>query len=249
MRSKDIPRSYAPTMLAITTPLPVLAGAAAAFASWLRIPRERRLAFGIVLLSILFPLGMVIVARSPLYDGVRHLLFVYPPLVVLSAVSWSSASKGLRHSPLLRCLLFGGAALAMLDPILFHLRNHPNQNSYFNWFVGGPRGAFERYDMDYWGNCEKQAIAWIRSQGNGVERLRISANDRYLKKGVQADVERFADVLYVKERSESDFHIELLRERPGLIARRVREGGTVHMVSVDGVPLCLIKRGGGGAVQ
>jgi len=250
MRATDIPRSYALTMLAITTPLPVLAGAAAAFACWLQIPRERRLAYAIVCLSVVFPLVTVMLARSPLYDGVRHLLFLYPSLVVLSAVSWSLASTGLQRHRVLRWLLLGGAALAMLDPIFFHLRNHPNQNSYFNWFVGGPRGAFERYDMDYWGNCEKQAVAWVRSRAHGTdERIRVSATDRYLKKGVQADVERFDDLVYVKERSDADFHIEVLRQKPGIIARRLREGGIVHTVSVDGVPLCLVKKGGAGAAR
>ena len=30
--------------------------------------------------------------------------------------------------------------------------------------IGGPRGAFGRYDMDYWGNCVLEAIAWSAAQ-------------------------------------------------------------------------------------
>jgi hypothetical protein len=244
--SNHVPLSYAPTLLAITTPLPILAGAVGALGSWGTVPRERRLAFTIVWISLLVPFGAVILAHSPLYDGIRHLLFTYPPLVVLSAVSWSFVVERLHDRAFLRSLILGGAAVAMLDPILFHLRNHPNQNSYFNSFVGGPPGAFKRYDMDYWGNCEKQAIDWIRSHGGlRSQRVRISGGDGSYNRVTQAYMQKFSDVEYVKSRGNADFHIEMLRQSPSIIEQRLRQDGIVHTVSVDGVPLCLVKIGGG----
>ena len=33
----------------------------------------------------IFPMALVIVQRSTLYDGVRHLLFIYPVIVALAA--------------------------------------------------------------------------------------------------------------------------------------------------------------------
>ena len=47
--------------------------------------------------------------------------------------------------------------MGLAEPALFCLRNHPNEVVYFNPLLGGPRGAFGRFDLDYWGNCVYQA--------------------------------------------------------------------------------------------
>jgi hypothetical protein len=39
----------------------------------------------------------------------------------------------------------------MAEPLVFQARNHPNQIVYFSPLMGGPKSAFARYDMDYWG--------------------------------------------------------------------------------------------------
>ena len=51
-------------------------------------------------------------------------------------------------------------AAGLASVLIFDIRFHPNQGVYFNFLVGGPRGAFTRYDMDYWGNCVLQAVEW-----------------------------------------------------------------------------------------
>ena len=95
---------------------------------------------------------------STLYDGVRHLLFIYPVLVVLAASGWTAWLRS--HRPWVRrgaaAMLVGG----LVNVVAFDVRFHPNETVYFNELVGGPRGAFAKYEMDYWGNCVLKAVAW-----------------------------------------------------------------------------------------
>ena len=92
-------------------------------------------------------------------DALRRrpaLLFIYPVLVVLAAAGWtglrSPGPSAVRRDEAQRWLAAGVASM-----LVFDVRFHPNQGVYFNALVGGPRGAFARYDMDYWGNCVLQA--------------------------------------------------------------------------------------------
>jgi hypothetical protein len=41
---------------------------------------------------------------------------------------------------------------------------HPHQYVYYNALVGGPGGAFRRYEMDYWSNFLPQALELLEQQ-------------------------------------------------------------------------------------
>lgn len=106
----------------------------------------------------------------------RHLLFVYPGLVVLAAIGIIRLLRFVQQPAgrvALRVALVAGLAMpayAMVDL-------HPFQTSYFNEFVGGLRGAAGRYYTDYWGTCVKQAVAWLEQEARRRKsRLDVSSN-------------------------------------------------------------------------
>jgi len=151
---KQLPWTYVPMWLLYTTPLVTLVGVFLAAPTLVRPSLDRMGAWGL-LAAALFPVAYVIVKHSTLYDGIRHLLFIVPPIVALAALGWR-AGLGSRR-PAVRLV----AALALLagvaEPVGFSIRNHPNQAVYFNPLLGGPRGAVGRFELDYWGNCLYQA--------------------------------------------------------------------------------------------
>jgi hypothetical protein len=108
--------------------------------------------------AIALPIALVIGQRSTLYDGIRHLLFIYPVLVVLAAGGWTAGLS--RRDLLVRRITAVLLVIGFVDILAFDVRAHPNESAYFNQLVGGPKGAFSKYDMDYWGNCVLQAVAW-----------------------------------------------------------------------------------------
>jgi len=105
--------------------------------------------------------GWVVVRHTPLYDGLRHFLFVVPLMAVLAGVSAASylRARGRRVDGVLAAaLLAGSGALTLSDMIALH----PYEALYFNRLVaGGLRRAVEKYDTDYWCLTYKEGAEWL----------------------------------------------------------------------------------------
>ncbi len=158
VRATALPVDYVPRWEALTTPPVVLAGALASLLL-LRRAKPGRLRVLALWAAAVFPAAYVVLSRAVIYDGIRHLLFAYPPLVALAACGWHALLDGTGRRRRLAASCFLAAGL--LEPAWFCWRNHPNECVYFNLLAGGPRGALGRYELDYWGNSVHQAVAWI----------------------------------------------------------------------------------------
>jgi hypothetical protein len=244
----NLPASYLPTMFAITTPLVILA-AGLASASLIAVSRgERRVRIAMIWFALAFPALWVIARRLPIYNGIRHLLFIYPMLVVLAALVceeiWRRADAGSR----LRFAALAILALGLADPLRFQLANHPNQIAYFNPLVGGLPGAFGRYDIDYWGNSIKQGLDWaLREGGIPPDRpIRVTGPrwpTGFVMPAYAEDSDRL-EFVGINRPRDADFQIEGVLFYPAQQRRALATGRILHTVSADGVPLCLVKAGG-----
>ena len=88
----DMPRSYVPTLLALKLPELMLAlglgGIASAIVSVMRRGNAgRRAALLCVVLAATLPIAATIVARPAMYNGIRHFVFVLPPLAALGGIA------------------------------------------------------------------------------------------------------------------------------------------------------------------
>ena len=237
--SNDLPWYYAPWWFLISTPPVVLIGALMATASH----RRPSATSTYVLWTIaLLPLVLVIVEHSTLYDGVRHLLFIYPILVVLAASGWAAGlSQGNR--PWVR--ISAGALLAagLADVLVFDVKSYPNEAVYFNGIVGGPRGAFARYEMDYWGNCVLEAVAWSASAArlSGVP-IAISGEPWPL---IQLDSERFHELYFtLPYRGQHALDVRLAKgSREGVTGLATRPDALYKVQTPDGALLCVVVPG------
>lgn len=231
-----LPADYVPWWFLISTPPVVILGVL--FAAAAR-RRERSLALLLVGSVAALPLVLVIVMRSTLYDGVRHLLFVYPMLVVIAACGWVGGLD--RTQPLWRRRLAGGLlAAGLLDVAAYEFRSYPNETTYFNQIVGGPRGAFGRYDMDYWGNCLLEAVAWTArtAQASGIA-VTVSGEPWQL---IQLDAERFHQLLFTPlSRGEHQLDIRLARGPADAVqALATRPDALYRVQTADGAVLCVV---------
>ena len=160
----DMPRSYAPTLFALQMPeiflVLGLSGLVGAFYATARRdpPARQRAIFLCVAMAAAFPIALTVALRPAMYNGIRHFVFVLPPLAVLGGCAGAWLFEWLR----LR-FRFGAAAAAILFglgvtlPVIEMARLHPYQYTYFNRLAGGVAGARERYMLDYWGLSFKQA--------------------------------------------------------------------------------------------
>jgi 4-amino-4-deoxy-L-arabinose transferase-like glycosyltransferase len=160
----DMPRSYLPTYFAMKLPevlsvlgLAGLAGALAASVRGAR-PAGRRAALLLVAMAVAVPVAITVATRPAMYNGVRHFIFILPPLAVLGGLAGGYVLTALMRRT--RAGAFA-AALAMLAglsvPLVDMVRLHPYQYAYFNRASGGVRAADAGYMLDYWGLSFKQA--------------------------------------------------------------------------------------------
>ena len=239
VRASAPPWTYVPVWLVYTMPPVVLVGA---LLSLWRL--GRRAGTGLPLLglwfAVLFPIVFVIARKSTLYDEIRHLLFVIPPLFVVSALGWCWCLGALRHW---RRVGVGVLALGVLEPVAFQVRNHPNQVVYFNALLGGPRNALQRFELDYWGNCHyeamRRAAPWAKEARMVVT---ISGRQWRLQRH---DAPRIHEV-DVTDPQRRLHHLEviLLRGRKPGIEQALRRRDVLYRVTTaDETPLCIVVPG------
>jgi len=160
----DMPRSYVPTLLALQLPeiflALALAGAAGTLMAACRrdLTPNRRAVLILVLLAATLPIVVTVLVRPAMYNGIRHFVFVLPPLAVLGGLACALLIDGLRHRSRALAALAGLVLLAGVTlPIAEMARLHPYEYTYFNRLAGGVTGARGRYMLDYWGLSFKQA--------------------------------------------------------------------------------------------
>ncbi|MGB3044296.1 MAG: glycosyltransferase family 39 protein [Xanthobacteraceae bacterium] len=162
-RMATIPRLYVPIYILIKLPLLMLAGAmlAMAFVALARdrIGRRTRSEVAMVAFAVIFPVLCEVVAHGPAFCGLRHFLFVLPPIAVLAGIGLDIAV--MRLSAVRRQL--GVAVLAAVIVgfgwnAVTLVRLHPYEYLVFNPLVGGLEGASRRYAMDYWFTIMPEAV-------------------------------------------------------------------------------------------
>jgi hypothetical protein len=160
----SLPSSYLPVLLAVKLPEIVLVGLVlAVMAGGIVVFRKPRALFdaaGIrwatVAFAGLFPIAYFMILRPVDYNGVRHYLFVVPPLSVLAAAGLDRALREPKARWARGAFALAAVPLA-IAPLHALFALHPDEYVYFNALVGGPRGAHGRYELDYWGTSLSDA--------------------------------------------------------------------------------------------
>jgi hypothetical protein len=138
--------------------------------------RRRVAVSGFLVFAILFPPLYAIAKRSPLYDGLRHFLFLVPMFAVVAGVSLAKLGRMVAARSRPAAGGFAGLIAAYcLRMIVMMVHLHPHQYLGFNGFIGGLPGAFLRYDTDYYGNTYKEAFETLRAHLWRTERERYLA--------------------------------------------------------------------------
>jgi hypothetical protein len=174
----DMPWSYLPTLFALQMPEVLLAlSLAGVVGTFVVLPRtdvtaRRKTILVMLMLAATLPIAVAMVKRPALYNGIRHFIFVIPPMAILGGVAFEWAMRWLRdhrrswQPAALAVLIFG-----LLLPLGEMIRLHPYQYTHFNHIAGTVRAADDRFMLDYWGLAFKQASDELRDQLDEKEEI------------------------------------------------------------------------------
>ena len=162
--------------------------------------------------TLIIPLFLIIILNSTLYDGWRHLYFIYPSFLMISLT-------GLYYAKILffknrERLVFSIVLIFLLPTTFWMYKNHPYQNVYFNIFAG--KNFNEKFEMDYWGVSNSDALKYIANKNkNKVKVAAISTTDLLISKKILAkSIREKIDIVY--DISKADYIINNFRDWNGI---------------------------------
>jgi hypothetical protein len=244
-RMADVPWWYVPLYLLIKVPLAVYAGAVCALAALVltlasggvsKLPR-RHLETAFIGFVAVFPVLCEAATEGPAFTGMRHFLFVVPPLAVLAGIGFDALLKSLTQRWLQGAVTVALAAAFTWDASVL-VRLHPYENLFYNSLVGGLEGAARRYEMDYWVNMMPEAVRALHDYLG----LPKDQTPRIYSVGVCG--EKFAFDNYADKRLqaqpgwlEADFFIAPTQ----MNCDRLVDGRVIATVTRFGVPIGVVK--------
>jgi len=242
----DLPWAYLPVHVVLALPELMLVLLAIAPVAAVLVIRKRgaergtALAYVIVGFAILFPIGYAIAIKAVLFDGMRHFIFVLPPIAALAAAMMDRALEWLERLSFRRWAyaalgLYGMAHVGIMASL------HPDEYVYYNAFIGGVEGADGLFKTDYWANSYAEAV-------NGLEEhLRAEFGSDYMNHDfkiavcgppISAAFYFPPNFIFTKDRSRSDFFIAFTKDDcekalPGRVVYRVERMGVLLSLVLD----------------
>lgn len=167
----DMPWSYLPTLFALQLPevlLTLLAGGVVltiVATSRKDVPARRKTILLMLTSAAMLPLIIAMVKRPALYNGIRHFIFVIPPMTVLGGVAFAALMDWLRvHHRGAQAAAVAALSFGLMLPMAEMIRLHPYQYTHFNYVAGTVRQADALFMLDYWGLALKQASDALKEQ-------------------------------------------------------------------------------------
>ncbi len=191
--------------------------------------------------AAVFPFVFFVVFRPVTYDGIRHFLFVLPPLAAISGLALTRIFSALAARPLWARGAFAAIVVIYLGWHGSFMRElHPHQYVYYNQFIGGVDGAEDRYELDYWGNSYHEAVdrlvEYIKDE---EERTEVSRQYRVIvcSSGTSAAYYFPKNLVLSGDERQADFYISNTR----LGCDKIFDGDTIITVERDDAILSLVK--------
>jgi len=108
-------------------------------------------------------LSAFIIVKPALYDGLRQLLFLVPPMILLAVYGFINLFSYLIEQKQKIAVI--GLVTVVLATQLQSFKNmkdlHPYEYMYFSPLVWGCFWSQGPYEMDYWGLCYKPSAEWL----------------------------------------------------------------------------------------
>ena len=240
------PWYYLPKYMAITIPLIVFSGLIAFFLTPKKnYSSNQKIKLALVGFSIVFPIAFVVLKQSNLYGSWRHFLFVYPGLVLISALGINAFLTKYKHQAV---RISAGILVLVLaiHPFRFMAANHPYYYLYYNQLTGGLKGAYGNYETDYYYHSMREGAEWLQ------EYLKNKPSNSGIVVGGNFPSQWYfrgnKEVKFVyfpwQNRSALNWDYAIVANSyipPYQLKNRIwPPANTIHTIFADGVPICAV---------
>jgi len=248
--SVHLPWHYIPQNVMISVPVIILLGWLASAYTW-TIDRKEKQGFFYFMLwfTILFPVVFIIYRESNVYGGWRHMMFIYPSMLALSAIAITKLI-GYGKRPWITYLSMALIAAGLFHPLRHVIRNHPNTYIYFNELSGGINKTYGTFETDYYANSLRPATDYfieeilpdLRTVEGVPVKVASNANIAYYLRNYREQVQPFYSRYYDRGRYDWDYAILYCNY---LHPYQLKNGlwppkNTIHEVKVDDVVVAAI---------
>ena len=196
----------------------------------------------------LLPLGLsvlILLATHPkVYNGWRHVLFLYPMFVILALDGLVLGWQFLRRAFPIRWagwVLVSSLGMQALVLAAFLIQSHPYEFTYYNWLAGRKLSAVRNdYIMDYWGLAYTEAFMRIAQMDDRAE---IKVETEYLISAEQnlmmvpADMRARIKLIPQNSDERFDYYISTFREYVPIERKNMKlvDSITVRDLTVAGI--------------
>ena len=240
------PWYYLPKYMALTIPILVFSGVAAFFLNTKKnYPAAVKLQFVFVAFTIVFPVVFVLLKQSNLYGSWRHFLFIYPGIILFSALGIYTLLNRYKNRLIRISALLILLALSV-HPLKFMAANHPYYYLYYNPFAGGLKGAYGNYETDYYYHSMRKGAEWLQDYlKNKPNRASVVVGGNFPS---QWYFRNNKDVKFVyfpwQNRSEYNWDYAIIANSyipPYQLKNRIwPPENTIHTILADGIPVCAV---------
>jgi hypothetical protein len=174
---QKIPRGYLLTWIFMAIPLIFHLGFVAG-STWM-IVRYKRLSILqkacaiMVWWQVLFLPLFAVIRRSPVYDGMRHFLFITPGIVAIAAIAiiWLYQVLVTKRQ---KQFLVGLVVVAYAGIVVEMISLHPYQYVYINRTSGGIEATSNQFDLEVLSLSLREGMEWINQHGDTGSKVAIS---------------------------------------------------------------------------
>lgn len=194
----NIPWYYPWVYIFITTPLGILFSfLIGILVSLTRFFRKNEI-YSLVIIWLFVPLLRYLSPKASAIDGMRHFMEIIYPLCVLAGMGFFTIYNYLNKltkQKNIGLIVFSIIAITLVYNLV---KFHPYQASFYNALTGGIKGANGKFDIDFWGVPQKDAMNWLNknamtnsyihivmAQSSAAMYARPDLQDKINKKGIE----------------------------------------------------------------
>lgn len=179
---KSLPWHYLPSWILITTPIYIIFlfffGLIRVFKDYLKLEKKqfqiKEIFLTTNILIIIVPIIAIIISNAIVYNGWRHIYFIYPSLIIISTYGFIYIIEIFKNFKIGKFFWLLSFLIFIIYQSIWIFNTHPMQNVYFNSTVNKKWNT--QFDLDYWGLGNKIVIEdlLINDKNNEIKICPIS---------------------------------------------------------------------------